>query len=68
MLGVTLDCYDIVLIDEPRTYRLIENIMSTVAECFTSRRIHIGMDEAYRVGAGNAKETVKPSPQQSAGS
>lgn len=46
------DCDDIVLIDEPRTYRLIENIMSTVAECFTSRRIHIGMDEAYRVGAG----------------
>lgn len=52
MLCVTLDCDDIVLIDEPRTYRLIENIMSTVAECFTSRRIHIGMDEAYRVGAG----------------
>ena len=45
MLGVTLDCDDIVLINEPRTYRLIENIMSTVAECFTSRRIHIGMDE-----------------------
>ena len=47
------DCDDIVLIDEPRTYRLIENIMSTVAECFTSRRIHIGMDEAYRYYSTN---------------
>lgn len=53
MLGVTLDCDDIVLINEPRTYRLIENIMSTVAECFTSRRIHIGMDEAYRYYSTN---------------
>lgn len=65
MLGVTLDCDDIVLIDEPRTYRLIENIMSTVAECFTLRRIHIGMDEAYRVArASLLDDSVDSSKQQ----
>lgn len=46
------DCDDILLIDEEKTYRLIEDMLSTASECFTSKRIHIGMDEAYRVGLG----------------
>lgn len=27
-------------------------MFSTISQCFTSKRIHIGMDEAYRVGIG----------------
>ena len=46
------DCSDILLIDEPRTYQLIENIFATLAENFTSRKVHIGMDEAHMVGLG----------------
>ena len=46
------DCDDILLIGEEKTYELIEAMLSTVSECFTSRKIHIGMDEAYRVGTG----------------
>ena len=46
------DCDDILLIDNENTYRLIENMIETLAECFSSRKIHIGMDEAYRVGTG----------------
>lgn len=46
------DCNDILLIDDERTYRLIENMFSSLAECFTTRRIHIGMDEAHMVGLG----------------
>ena len=46
------DYADILLIDEPRTYQLIENMFSTLAECFTSRKVHIGMDEAHMVGLG----------------
>ncbi len=46
------DCDDILLIDDPRTYELIENMFKTLAECFTTRRIHIGMDEAEKVGFG----------------
>ena len=46
------DYADILLIDEPRTYQLIENIFATLAENFTSRKVHIGMDEAHMVGLG----------------
>ncbi len=46
------DCNDILLIDEPRTYQLIENMFITLAENFTSRKVHIGMDEAHMVGLG----------------
>ncbi len=46
------DCDDILLIDNPRTYELIENMFSTISECFTSKKIHIGMDEASKVGLG----------------
>ena len=46
------DIDDILLIDEPRTYELIENIFSTLSKTFTSKRVHIGMDEAHHVGLG----------------
>ena len=47
------DCTDILLVDEPKTYELIEAMFATVSKCFTSRRINIGMDEARLLGAGN---------------
>ncbi|MCL2752065.1 MAG: beta-N-acetylhexosaminidase [Firmicutes bacterium] len=47
------DCGDILLAGEERTYQLIDNIFSTLAECFTSRRVHIGMDEAHMLGLGS---------------
>ena len=46
------DCDDILLIGDKKTYALIEEMIKTLSECFTSRKIHIGMDEAYRVGSG----------------
>ena len=46
------DTADILLIDNDRTYQLIENIFSTISHCFRSKHIHIGMDEAYLVGRG----------------
>lgn len=47
-----VDDHDILLVDQPETYALIEKMFAWAAECFTSRRIHIGMDEAYSVGLG----------------
>lgn len=47
-----VDGNDILLVDQPETYALIDKMFATAAECFTSRRIHIGMDEAYTVGLG----------------
>lgn len=47
-----LDVNDIFLIDEERTYILIENIFKSLSENFTSRKVNIGMDEAHLVGLG----------------
>ena len=49
--GIT-DTGDILLAGEERTYELIGHMFQTCAECFTSRRINIGMDEAHMVGLG----------------
>ena len=46
------DCDDILLCDDENTYALIDDMLKTVSECFTSTRVHIGMDEAVRVGLG----------------
>ena len=46
------DTKDILLVEEERTYELIDNIFSTIKECFKSRTVHIGMDEAHDLGFG----------------
>lgn len=47
-----VDVADILLIDEEKTYAFLERIFASAAENFTSRNIHIGMDEAHMVGLG----------------
>ena len=47
-----VDCNDILLTDDDRTYALIDKMFETLSECFKSRRIHIGMDEAHMLGRG----------------
>lgn len=47
-----LDIDDILLIDEPKTYELIEKMFKTLAECFSSRKVNIGQDEAHNMGLG----------------
>lgn len=47
------DIDDILLIGNERTYKLIENIFATIAECFTSRKVNINLDEAHHVGLGS---------------
>lgn len=46
------DVGDILLIDSDDTYHLIDAMFRTLSECFNSRRINIGMDEAHMVGLG----------------
>ena len=50
------DCSDILLVGADRTYELIERMFQTLSECYTSKRIHIGMDEAWLLGRGNYLE------------
>ncbi|MBR2025278.1 MAG: beta-N-acetylhexosaminidase, partial [Clostridia bacterium] len=49
---VGVDCGDILLVDDNRTYELISNMFKTLSKCFRSKRIHIGMDEAHMLGRG----------------
>ena len=46
------DCDDILMTDDERTYELIDHMFATLSECFKSRKIHIGMDEAHMLGRG----------------
>lgn len=49
------DCFDIddiLLAEDEEVYRLIDKMFDSVTSCFTSRVVHIGMDEAFRVGRG----------------
>jgi len=47
-----IDVNDILLIDDERTYALIENMFKSLHDNFSSRLVHIGMDEAEMVGLG----------------
>ncbi len=42
----------VLLPDSEATYAFIEKMISTLAGCFTSKKMHIGMDEAYSLGRG----------------
>lgn len=46
------DCGDILLVEEERTYELIENMFRALRKSFTSEYVHIGMDEAHMLGLG----------------
>lgn len=46
------DADDILLAECDRTYELIEHMFSSIDECFTSREVNIGMDEAHMLGLG----------------
>ena len=47
-----MDTDDILMVGSPRTYELIDKMLTTLKKCFRSRRIHIGMDEAHTLGRG----------------
>ena len=50
------DTTDILLLDDERTYQLIENMFVSLSKNLTSRKIHLGMDEAHLLGRGKYAE------------
>jgi len=42
-----VDISNILLVDEPKTYELIEKMFSSLADMYSTRLINIGMDEAH---------------------
>lgn len=57
------DTGDILMVGDENTYKFIDAIMKVCAECFRSRRINIGMDEAHMLARGNylLKNGYRPS-------
>lgn len=47
-----VDIDNILLVDEPKTYELIDKIFKFLSENFTTRQANIGMDEAHLLGLG----------------
>lgn len=51
-LQVPVDTDDIMLVDDERTYELIDRMFASLSKSFKTRKIHVGMDEAYMLGRG----------------
>ena len=58
------DTHEVMRIDEPATYELIEDMMRSISQSFTSRRLHMGMDESFFLGHGQYLRHHEPVPQQ----
>ena len=46
------DIDSILLIGDERTYEFIDRMFASLAKTFTSRKLHIGLDEAHNIGRG----------------
>ena len=47
------DAADILQVGEDKTYALVEKMFQAVTSMFSSKRINLGMDEAFLLGRGN---------------
>ena len=50
------DTRDVMLVGAEETYKLIADMFKTVKECFTTKRVHVGMDETNSIGRGKYLE------------
>lgn len=50
------DIHDILMIDNERTYELIENYIKAVRNSFKSNHIHLGLDEPFNMCDGTYKD------------
>lgn len=46
------DTPDILMVGEPKVYAFIGEMLATVKECFSTKSVHLGMDEAHTLGLG----------------
>ncbi|MBQ9779099.1 MAG: family 20 glycosylhydrolase [Clostridia bacterium] len=46
------DTGTVLMAREEQTFEFVEQLIATVSSCFRSKRIHIGMDEAWDMGRG----------------
>ncbi len=46
------DFQEVLMVGDEKVYKLIDDMFATLAECFTSRLVNVGMDEARWLGLG----------------
>lgn len=46
------DIDDILLVDNEKTYCLIDNMFKSISKAYSTKHIHIGMDETMKIGRG----------------
>ena len=54
------DTDNILMVGDDRVYRLIEHMVKAISEGLSSRRIHIGLDEAFGIGTGDYLKKYGP--------
>ena len=52
VFGPISDTNGILLADCDGTYELVDSMLKNLSECFSTKRIHLGMDEAHNLGLG----------------
>ena len=50
------DCNDILMAVDERVYLLIDKMFAALETCFTTRRVNVGMDEAFFIGRGRYQD------------
>ncbi len=50
------DCNDILLCDDDKTYKLIDDMFATLQKTLKTKTVNIGMDEAYMLGRGKYQD------------
>lgn len=50
------DTADILMVGDERTYAFVEDMIVQASKPFRSKNIHIGMDEAWKIGRGNYED------------
>lgn len=58
--GDFADTSDILMVGDERTYQFVEDMIAQVMKPFRTKRIHIGMDEAWKIGRGNYEDRNGP--------
>jgi hexosaminidase len=51
-----MDAEDILLVGDRRAEELLEHLLATISSEFSTHNIHVGMDEAFLLGAGKYQE------------
>lgn len=47
---------NVLLVDDERSYQIVEKIFKTARECFSSEKVLLGLDEAFGLGSGKHLE------------